>query len=188
MNTVPKDVDAYIVGMPKEARGILVKLRREIKKAAPKALERISYGMPFYEYGGSGFKGRLIYFAVSKKHIAVYIPPSRAGGSSDKLKKYQATKSAFHFPLDKPFPFALVGKVVQEIVKKIDNATKSKSIGISQQRRIRNGNCRGLYGSNGNCRGPVALETGAIPPLSRLGRGILTPPRRRAFWPGGGPS
>src|ERR1035437_3914642 len=36
--------------------------------------------------------------------------------------------------------------------------------------------------------GAVARETGAILSLSRCGRGILTPPRRRAFWPGGGPS
>ena len=72
MNKTPKDVDAYIAGMPEEVRGKLVKLRSVIRKAAPKAVERISYGMPFYEYGGSGFKGRLIYFAVSKNHIAVY--------------------------------------------------------------------------------------------------------------------
>jgi uncharacterized protein YdhG (YjbR/CyaY superfamily) len=126
MNQAPKDIDAYIAGMPKEVHETLVRLRRVIKKAAPKAIERISYGMPLYEYGGSGFKGRLVYFAVSTKYIAIYIPPSRAGSLSDKLKNYQATKSSFHFPLDKPFPFALVCKVVQEIVKKIDNQTKSK--------------------------------------------------------------
>ena len=79
MNKTPKDVDAYIAGVPEGVRGTLVKLRSVIKKAAPKAIERISYGMPFYEYGGSGFKGRLIYFAVSKNHIAVYIAPTRAG-------------------------------------------------------------------------------------------------------------
>ncbi len=123
MKTVPKDADEYIAGMPKEVRDVLVKLRREIRKAAPKATERISYGMPFYEYGGAGFKGRLVYFAAFKKYVAVYIPPSRAGGSSDKLKKYRATKSSFHFPLDKRLPSALVGKVVQEIVKRIDNQT-----------------------------------------------------------------
>jgi uncharacterized protein YdhG (YjbR/CyaY superfamily) len=126
MKKVIKDVDVYIEGMPKETRDILVRLRREIKKAAPQAIERISYGMPFYEYGGSGFKGRLVYFTISKNYIAVYIPPARAGESLDKLKNYQVTKSSFHFPLDKPFPFALVGKVIHEIVKKIDNQAKSK--------------------------------------------------------------
>src|ERR1035437_4785771 len=36
--------------------------------------------------------------------------------------------------------------------------------------------------------GAVERETGAILSLSGCGRGILTPPRRRAFWPDGGPS
>ncbi len=118
----PKDVDTYIAGMPKEIRGTLSELRRVIKEAAPEAKESISYGMPFYEYGGSGFKGRLIYFAVSKKDITVYIPPTRAGESLDELKKYQATKSSFHFPLDKPFPFELIGKTVREIVEKVNKS------------------------------------------------------------------
>ena len=117
MNKTPKDVDTYIAGMPKEVRGTLAELRCVVKKAAPEAHESISYGMPFYKYGGSGFKGRLIYFAVSKKQIAVYIPPARAGESLDKLKEYQVTKSSFHFSLDKPFPFELIGKTVREIVE-----------------------------------------------------------------------
>jgi uncharacterized protein YdhG (YjbR/CyaY superfamily) len=124
MKETPKDVDEYIMGIPEEVRGVLVELRRVIKEAAPKANERISYGMPFYEYKGTGFRGRLIYFTMSKKYIAVYFPPTRAGESLDRLKEYQTTKSSFHFPLDKPFPFALVGKTVQEIVNKIDNQTK----------------------------------------------------------------
>ena len=59
---------------------------------------------------------------VSKNHIAVHIPPTRAGESLDKLKKYQATKSSFHFPLDKPFPFELIGKIVREIVEKVNKS------------------------------------------------------------------
>ncbi len=93
MNKTPKDVDAYIAEVPEGVRGTLVKLRSVIKKAAPKAIERISYGMPFYEYGSSGFKGRLTYFGLSKNHIAVHIPPTRAGELLDKLKKYQATEN-----------------------------------------------------------------------------------------------
>ena len=122
MNKTPKDVDTYIAGEPKEVRGTLVKLRRVIKKAAPGARESISYGMPFYEYRGSGFSGRLIYFRVSKKYIAIHIPPTRAGASLNKLKKYQATKSSFHFPLDEPFPFELIGKTVKEIVEKVNKS------------------------------------------------------------------
>ncbi|MCL4366702.1 DUF1801 domain-containing protein [Patescibacteria group bacterium] len=115
---IPKDVDSYITQAPKEIQATLTKLRQEIIKAAPKAHEKISYGMPFYEYGGSGFKSRLIYFGLSKNYIAVYLPPTRAGKSLELLKDYQVTRASFHFPLDKPFPFELIGKIVREIVEK----------------------------------------------------------------------
>ena len=115
-----KEVDAYITKAPKEVRDTLIKLRRVIKKAVPKAKERISYGMPFYEYVGTGFKGRLIYFRATKKDIRVYIPPTRGGRILKNLKRYQITKSSFHFPLNKPFPFTLMAQTLREILKKID--------------------------------------------------------------------
>lgn len=71
----PKDVDSYIEAAPKEIRATLTELRRVIKSVAPGASELISYGMPFYEYGGTGYKGRLVYFAVFKKHISLFIIP-----------------------------------------------------------------------------------------------------------------
>lgn len=54
----PESVDAYIKAAPSKARAKLVQLRKTIKAAAPKALERISYRMPYY-----GYKGRLAYCA-----------------------------------------------------------------------------------------------------------------------------
>ncbi len=124
MNETAKNVTAYIAEMPKEFRDTLTKLRSVIKKAAPKATERISYGIPFYEYGGMGYKGRLIYFAAFKKHISVFIPPSLSAESLKKLKKYHTVKATYHFPLDKPFPFRLIGTAVRELVKKRDAKSK----------------------------------------------------------------
>jgi len=111
-----RTVGDYISSSPKNVRGVLEIIRQTIRGSAPKARERMSYGMPFYEFGGSGFKGRLIYFSLSKDHISVYIPPSVAGPLKA-LGKYRKTKSAFHFSLDEPFPFALLGKTVKIIVK-----------------------------------------------------------------------
>ena len=62
-----KAVDAYIAAAPKVAQPRLGQLRKLIKDTAPKATERLSYGMPHYEY-----KGRLIYFSAFKNHIGVY--------------------------------------------------------------------------------------------------------------------
>jgi uncharacterized protein YdhG (YjbR/CyaY superfamily) len=129
MKTAPKDVDSYIAGMPVEVRKTLAELRRAIKKAVPEASERISYGMPFYEYGGSGYKGRFIYFAAFKKHISVFIPPSLAGECPRGLEKYHAAKASFHFPLNKPFPYALISKTVKALKKKRDmvgNVSRSR--------------------------------------------------------------
>ena len=116
---MPQDVDAYIAEMPKAVRKTLTDLRRVIIKSAPKATERMSYGMPFYEYGGTGYKGRLIYFSVFKKHISVFIPPS-LGGYPKELEKYRASKSSFHFALEKPLPLALIASAVKALVKKRD--------------------------------------------------------------------
>ena len=107
----PKDVDSYIAAAPKEIRVALIELRRTIKNAAPRASERISYGMPFYEYGGAGYKGRLVYFAAFKKHISLFIIPGSAEAVPAELAKYHAGKATYRFPLDKPIPFTLSGKL-----------------------------------------------------------------------------
>ena len=52
MSSAPQDVGAYIAAAPKEVRGALKALRRAIREAAPAAVERISYGMPYYEHRG----------------------------------------------------------------------------------------------------------------------------------------
>lgn len=112
-----KDVDAYIAQAPEAVRPTLIKLRRVIKKAAPKANERISYGMPFYEYGGRGYAGRLIYFAAFKKHISLFITPWGASVVPKEMKKYHVSKATYRFPLDKPLPFALISQTVKALVK-----------------------------------------------------------------------
>jgi uncharacterized protein YdhG (YjbR/CyaY superfamily) len=122
----PKDVDAYIAAAPEQVRATLTELRRVIKDAAPKAAERISYGMPFYEYGGTGYKGRLVYFAAFKKHISLFITPWRAETVPAELEKYYVGKATYQFPLDKPIPFRLIGKTVRALVKERDMADRTR--------------------------------------------------------------
>jgi uncharacterized protein YdhG (YjbR/CyaY superfamily) len=114
MNTF-KDVDSYIAHSPKEVQPILKKLRRVIKKVAPKARERISYSMPFYEYGGTGYKGRFLYFGVFKKHISLFIMPRHTDTVPAQMKKYHVSKATYRFPYNQPFPFALVEKTIRKM-------------------------------------------------------------------------
>lgn len=120
MKTV-KDVDDYIALAPKEVQDKLKEFRATIKTAAPSAQELISYGMPFYYY-----KGRLVYFGLSKKHIGLYIPTPVVEEHKTELKDYETTKATVRFPLDKKLPLMLIKKLIKVRVKKNDEAEKKK--------------------------------------------------------------
>ena len=113
MEKTPKNVDAYIEAAPKEARAKLVQLRKIIKATAPKAEERISYGMPHY-----GYKGRLAYFRLVKAHIGLYVPPPVIEEHKNELADYETAKATVRFPLDKTLPVTLIKKLVKARMKK----------------------------------------------------------------------
>lgn len=120
-------VGQYISSFPSEVQAILERIRIIIKKAAPQSDEHISYGIPFYEYGGKGYSGRLIYFAAFKKHISLFIPPGYSGTIPKEFQQYHVSKATYHFSLDKPFPFALLEKTVEKLVKQMDLMHSRKS-------------------------------------------------------------
>lgn len=107
-----KTVNEYILNAPEDIRNRLSSLRKIIKEAAPDAVEKISYSMPFYEY-----KGRLAYFAFYKKHIGLYIPPPIIENHRSELKKYKTSKSAVQIPMDNPLPINLIKKLVKARVE-----------------------------------------------------------------------
>ena len=111
----PKHVDEYIAAAPKEVQGKLNELRAIIKKTAPAAVERISYGMPYYHY-----KGRLAYFSFWKAHIGLYLPTPVIAEHQSELAAYETTKATVRFPLSKKLPTALIGKLIKARMKKND--------------------------------------------------------------------
>jgi uncharacterized protein YdhG (YjbR/CyaY superfamily) len=119
MNNKPTNVDTYIATAPKEIQGKLKLLRTAIRQVAPTAIERISYGMPYYDY-----KGRLVYFAFAKSHIGLYIPPPVIEEHKSELKNYETATSTIRFPIDKPLPIALIKKLIKAKMKK--NEAKSR--------------------------------------------------------------
>lgn len=107
-----KDVNEYIANAPDEFQQKLSRLREIIKIVAPEAQERISYGMPFFDY-----KGRLAYFALMKNHIGLYIPPPIVEQHAKDLKNYVTTKSSVHLSLDADLPVTLIRKLVRARMK-----------------------------------------------------------------------
>lgn len=107
-----KDVDEYIANAPKESQAKLKELREAIRYAAPKAVERISYGMPYY-----GYKGRLAYFRLTKNHLGLYIPPPVIEEHKNELKEYETATATVRFSLDKKLPASLIKKLIKARVK-----------------------------------------------------------------------
>ncbi len=123
MSKRPVSVEQYITSMPKATQPQLRQLRATIKKAAPKAVERISYGMPYYD-----FFGRLIYFRLSAKHIGIYIPTPTLAQHKNDLKKYSTSHATVRFPLSEKLPVALIRKLVKSrMTYNVAHAKKKQS-------------------------------------------------------------
>jgi uncharacterized protein YdhG (YjbR/CyaY superfamily) len=108
MKARPATVDEYIAQCPKDVQPILNKIRATIQKAAPKAEERISYGMPGYF-----LNGQLVWFGLHPHHVGFYPTGEGVEAFKKELASYKTTKGAVHFPLDEPVPYALITKMVK---------------------------------------------------------------------------
>ena len=108
-----KNIGSYIVAAPKELRGKLRQLRAIIRNTAPHAVEKISYGMPYYAY-----KGRLAYFALSKNHIGLYLPSPVIAEHKHDLKKFETSMATIRFPLNRRLPLALIKKLIRVRMEK----------------------------------------------------------------------
>jgi uncharacterized protein YdhG (YjbR/CyaY superfamily) len=116
-------VAGYIASAPPPAREMLRQIRTAIRSAAPGAAERISYGMPFYEYKFPGYKGRLVYFGAFVKHVSLFIVPRNVPASlAAQVRKYKAEKATLQFPLGTRVPTGLIKKLVKLRMKEIDTA------------------------------------------------------------------
>jgi uncharacterized protein YdhG (YjbR/CyaY superfamily) len=120
----PRDIDEYIAGFPPEVQQILQKIRQTIRQAAPDAQEAISYQIPAFKLNGN-----LIFFAGYKKHIGIYPVPSGSDAFNKQLAPYVKGKGTVQFPLDKPIPYGLIGKMVKYRIKETQAraAVKRKS-------------------------------------------------------------
>lgn len=119
-----KSIDGYIAASAPEVRATLKQLRATIRRAAPGASEMISYRMPAFE-----LHGMLIYFAAFKGHIGIF-PPLRGNASLQAaVAKYAGPKGNLKFPLDRPMPYALIGRIVRFRVKQNTARANAKKRG-----------------------------------------------------------
>lgn len=109
MKTNIATVDGCIATFPAATQKIMKQVRATIKKAAPKAEESMSYGMPAYKLNGKP----LVYFAGYKSHIGFYATPTGHAEFKKELSKYKQGKGSVQFPLDEPMPLKLIEQIVK---------------------------------------------------------------------------
>jgi uncharacterized protein YdhG (YjbR/CyaY superfamily) len=126
----PKSINEYIAQCSPEVRPILEKIRDIVRKAAPKAKERISYRMPAFNLDGD-----IVYFAAFKHHIGLFPPVPR--GDAQLIKDasvYAGPKGNLRFPLEQRIPYGLISRVVKAQVQ--ENQRRSEARRIKNKRAV----------------------------------------------------
>jgi uncharacterized protein YdhG (YjbR/CyaY superfamily) len=117
------NMEEYIAGCPDDVQQILQRIRREIRDAAPGAVETIKYGIPTFVLGEN-----LVHFAACKKHVGFYPTPSGITHFQCELCSYPSAKGSVQFPFDRAIPYDLIKRItkfrVQEVLEK--KAAKKK--------------------------------------------------------------
>ena len=124
MKNAPADIDEYIAGFPSNVQKLLQKIRKTIQKAAPDAVEAISYAIPTFRLNGN-----LVHFAGYKNHISLYPAPRGAAQFKKELAQYEGGKGTVQFPLDQPVPYDLVTRIVKYRIEQNSAKKKVKRVG-----------------------------------------------------------
>ncbi len=106
-------IDEYISTFPEKTQAALEKVRQAIQKAAPDAVETISYNMPTFDLNGK----HLVFFAGWKHYISLYPVPAGDEAFQQELSRYKRVKSTIQFPLEKPIPYDFVEQLVTFLMK-----------------------------------------------------------------------
>jgi uncharacterized protein YdhG (YjbR/CyaY superfamily) len=120
MKTKPTSVADYIAKSPPESRKSLKALRALVRAAAPRATEKISYGIPTFVLDGK----YLVYIAGWRNHVSMY--PVTAGMTrtlKKEIARYQTGKGTLQFPLADPIPKSLIKKIIKV---RVDEAARGR--------------------------------------------------------------
>ena len=111
-------IDRYLEETPEPQKSTLMRVRKLMSEILPESSECISYGLPAFKYNGVVVGG----FAARKNYCSYY-PFS---GSTLKtlgkiLVKFEQTKGALHFPIDKPLSKAILQRLVKTRIAEIQS-------------------------------------------------------------------
>lgn len=105
----PATVDEYLARLPEDQRAALETLRRVLRSLAPKAEERISYGICVFH-----LDRLLVGFGATRGHCALYLLSGRTlKDHAAALAGYDTSAGTIRFQPSAPLPKALVRRLVK---------------------------------------------------------------------------
>ncbi|MBL8923109.1 MAG: DUF1801 domain-containing protein [Myxococcaceae bacterium] len=113
-------VAAWYAAVPREAKRHVATLRALVKRVAPKATEKLAYGVPTFVLGKN-----LVHLGAYATHVALY--GGRAMALEGPLAKYQSGKGTLRFELDEPLPLKALTQLVRARVA--ENLAKARGPG-----------------------------------------------------------
>lgn len=124
-------VEEYLAALPRVQRAALERLRRQILAAAPKATQRMSYGIPTFVH-----EGNLVHMAAFREHCSFF--PGSGGVAmalASDLKGFTLAKGTIRFTPEKPIPAALVKRIVKMRVAQNEARAAKRSAKKSAPRK-----------------------------------------------------
>lgn len=115
-------IDDYILQYPPEIQTIMNAIRATIRKAAPEAEEKISWGMATFV-----LHGNLVHFSAQKNHLGFHPAPTAIEKFREELSEYHCSKGTVQLPYAKPLPLELIDKMVRFRVTEQKALAKAKS-------------------------------------------------------------
>lgn len=126
-------IDEYLAPLSSEKRAALQKLRKDIRSAAPRAEECISYGIPAFRLGGRF----LVAFGTAAKHVAFYPGSFPIETHEAELKGFDTSKGTIRFPPDRPLSVTLVRKLVKARIAQHEAQQDKKGVSRGSQKARR---------------------------------------------------
>jgi len=132
-----KTIDDYVNAFPPDVRSVLERLRRTIRKAAPGAVEAMSYQMPTFKLNGKN----LVHFAAWKDHLGFYPTPTGTKAFQKELSRYKGGRVRCDFRWPSLFPSTWSKESSPSESKRIRRKTvetRRNAVTISRQKIIPN--------------------------------------------------
>jgi uncharacterized protein YdhG (YjbR/CyaY superfamily) len=115
-------VDDYLARLAEPERSALARLRAQIRKAAPKAEEVISYRIPTYRQSGP-----LVHFMATTKHLSFIVVSAGAiAAFRGELAAFDVSGRTIRFSARKGLPAGLVRRIVRARVRENERSAAGR--------------------------------------------------------------